>query len=47
MKTPITTVVPQPGATLPYSEFNGLSNVPKAVTFAVSFVAVRQALLYA
>jgi len=37
MKTPIITVVPQPGATLPYSELSGFSNVPRAVTFAVSF----------
>lgn len=44
MKTPITTVVPQPGATLPYSEFSGFNNVPKAVTFAVSFVAAYAAL---
>ena len=36
IKTPIITVVPQPGATLPYSELSGFSNVPKAVTFAVS-----------
>jgi len=37
MKTPMITVVPQPGATLPYSELSGFSNVPRAVTFAVSF----------
>jgi hypothetical protein len=29
----MTTVVPQPGATLPYSEFKGFKAVPKAVTF--------------
>lgn len=29
--TPIKTVVPQPGATLPDSEFNGRSKVPKAI----------------
>ena len=33
IKTPIRTVVPQPGATLPYSEFNGFKAVPNAVTF--------------
>lgn len=32
MKTPIKTVVPQPGNTFPDSEFNGLNNVPKGVT---------------
>jgi len=33
MNTAIRTVVPQPGATFPYSEFNGFSAVPSAVTF--------------
>jgi hypothetical protein len=52
MKTPINTVVPQPGATLPYSEFIGFSNYPNGVTklvskpscliFAVDFVAINQ-----
>jgi hypothetical protein len=32
MKTPIKTVVPHPGKTLPDSEFNGLNKVPKGVT---------------
>ena len=31
MKTPINTVVPQPGKTFPASEFNGRSNVPSGV----------------
>ena len=35
MKTAIRIVVPQPGATLPYSEFNGFKALPKAVTFPV------------
>ena len=30
-KTPIKTVVPHPGATLPYSEFNGRNKVPSAI----------------
>lgn len=33
MKIPIITVVPQPGATFPYSEFNGFKIVPNVVTF--------------
>ena len=33
IKTPITGVVPQPGATFPYSEFRGFKAVPNAVTF--------------
>jgi hypothetical protein len=33
MKVAITTVVPQPGATFPYSEFRGFKAVPNAVTF--------------
>ncbi len=31
MKTPINTVVPQPGKTLPASEFNGRNRVPSGV----------------
>ena len=31
MKTPINTVVPQPGKTLPASEFSGLNKVPNGV----------------
>lgn len=30
---PIITVVPHPGATLPYSEFKGFNMVPKVVIF--------------
>ena len=30
-KTPINTVVPHPGATFPYSEFNGRNKVPSAM----------------
>jgi hypothetical protein len=41
----MTGVVPQPGATFPYSEFSGFSRVPKFVTKPVSillcFVFVR------
>jgi len=41
----MTGVVPQPGATFPYSEFSGFSSVPKFVTRPVSillcFVFVR------
>jgi hypothetical protein len=29
-------VVPQPGATLPYSEFKGFNALPKPVCFAIS-----------
>ena len=36
IKTPIITVVPQPGATFPYSELSGFKSVPSAVTLAVS-----------
>ena len=36
MKIAINGVVPQPGATLPYSEFKGFNNVPKGVVRAVS-----------
>ena len=32
MNTPIMTVVPHPGATLPYSEFSGFNKVPNVVT---------------
>jgi hypothetical protein len=32
MKTPMIKVVPQPGATLPYSEFKGFKAVPNGVT---------------
>ena len=32
---PIRPVVPQPGATFPYSEFSGFIAVPSAVTFAL------------
>ena len=35
MNTAITTVVPHPGATFPYSELSGRNAVPKAVTFPV------------
>ena len=35
MKTPITGVVPQPGATLPYSAFNGLKISPNLVLRAI------------
>lgn len=37
MKIPIITVVPQPGATFPYSEFNGFSIVPRVVIFPLEF----------
>ena len=33
MNSPMITVVPQPGATLPYSEFKGFNIVPKGVFF--------------
>lgn len=36
IKMAINGAVPQPGATLPYSEFRGFSNVPKGVVIAVS-----------
>jgi hypothetical protein len=32
IKTPINTVVPQPGNTLPASEFSGRNKVPSGVT---------------
>jgi LPXTG-motif cell wall-anchored protein len=35
--TAIRDVVPQPGATLPYSEFSGFSKVPRLVTKPLSF----------
>ena len=35
MKIPITTVVPHPGETFPYSELSGFNNVPKAVILPV------------
>jgi len=38
MKVPITTVVPQPGATFPYSELSGFKAVPNGVT--LPFVTV-------
>ncbi len=37
INTPIITVVPQPGATFPYSEFSGFKIVPKVVTFPLEF----------
>lgn len=37
MNVAIITVVPHPGATFPYSEFNGFSIVPKVVTFPFEF----------
>ena len=42
MNTAITTVVPHPGATFPYSELSGRNAVHKAVTFPVpaSFVSL-------
>lgn len=36
MKTPMSGVVPQPGTTLPYSEFKGLRMSPKRVRCAIS-----------
>jgi hypothetical protein len=36
IKIAITGVVPQPGATFPYSEFNGFNKVPSGVVNAVS-----------
>ena len=35
MKIPITGVVPQPGTTLPYSEFRGRSRSPRRVRWAM------------
>jgi hypothetical protein len=35
MNTPIKGVVPQPGATLPYSEFSGRRMFPKRVLCAI------------
>ena len=35
INTPIITVVPQPGATLPYSELRGFNKVPNVVTLLV------------
>jgi hypothetical protein len=35
MKTAIRGVVPQPGATLPYSEFSGRSRSPSRVRMAI------------
>ena len=35
IKTPITGVVPQPGATLPYSELSGLRISPNLVLNAI------------
>lgn len=35
--TPITGVVPHPGATFPYSEFKGFSIVPNVVTLPFEF----------
>ena len=35
MNTPIITVVPQPGATFPYSELSGRNTVPNRVIFPV------------
>jgi hypothetical protein len=37
MNTPIMNVVPQPGATFPYSEFNGRKIEPTFVTIAGCF----------
>lgn len=37
INTAITPVVPQPGATFPYSEFKGFSIVPNVVTFPLEF----------
>jgi hypothetical protein len=39
MKIAIKTVVPQPGATLPYSEFKGFKRVPNEVTIPVSITS--------
>lgn len=52
MKSPIRGVVPQPGATFPYSELSGFKTIPKklilGLPFGVSpitFVAVEPAQL--
>lgn len=37
IKIAIIFVVPQPGATLPYSEFKGFRMLPKTVTFPLEF----------
>ena len=44
MKTPITGVVPQPGETLPYSEFKGRNRLPNFVRCAMGRTEVN--LLY-
>jgi len=53
--TPINTVVPQPGATFPYSEFKGRNRVPTTVVIpdstefcfvAVDFVAIEKILRF-
>ena len=41
MKTPINTVVPQPGATLPYSEFSGLRMFPNRVWIAMGHLMIN------
>jgi len=46
MKTAITEVVPQPGATLPYSEFKGLSTSPNQVRCAMCHLSMNLKYLY-
>ena len=47
IKKPINGVVPQPGDTLPYSEFNGFKRLPRIVTLlvllfaAISYLIIR------
>ena len=43
-KNVINGVVPQPGATLPYSEFKGFKRVPRTVTLefvAINYLTIR------
>ncbi len=41
MKTPMSTVVPQPGATLPYSEFSGFRTFPNRVWIAMGHLMIN------
>ena len=45
IKTPISTVVPQPGKTLPASELRGLNKEPKGVTIPGSCEASEETAL--